>query len=279
MYVSANDLKNNGYLFVYARTVAAASLFVSKDPSRPILQCLQIVTDDAGKVSVNSTDSYKLGHFESMKFALCDSEKGTEILLNIIELGKFVPTSPKASDWLAIRETERYGQKVVEVTKISTNTSSESVVTMGQTTYVPQASGHFPDWEVLVNNATSSAKKASVNTTPTLNTSYLATCFKAIDIAVSYTGAAGTNLIHGSKKHEPVMLEASNDGGEYALVLLMPVNTAPSRISSEVRDAAEKAANDELKARVKLEKENAKLKNELNELKATLAEIDAGKAA
>lgn len=279
MYVGTKDLENKGYIFVYARTLAAASLYVSKDDSRPTIKCMQITTDDKGKVSVNATDSYRLGHFESMGFALCDSPANTSLLLDWSELGKFIPGSPKASDWVALRPTKHMGQHVIEVTKLATNTSSDSVVTLGQTAYVPIREGNFPDWEVLVKDAIKDAKGASVNTTPSLNTSYLIDCFKSMTLAVSYTGAASTNIIHTGSSVKPIMLEAENEGGEYALVLLMPVRSFGSRVETEVRNAADNAAKAAANKRTKLEKENAKLKNELEALKATLAEIEAGKAA
>ena len=281
MYVGTNDLAEQGYVFVRARTFAAAAVYASKDKSRPVLGAVEITTDENGKVGATATDSYRLGHFESMPFSPVKSKPEVNILLDVAELGKFVSASPKVTEWLAIRETERYGQMVIEVTKLNTDTSSDSIITMGQTTYVQKVDGNFPDWKQLVGNTSRYTDSKQQNVGPNLNTNYVNDCLKSMNIAVSYTGPASTSFIHGDEV-TPIIFESANEAGEYGLVLLMPIRSDERRtgkMTEEIRHKAWKAHDELVQAKKALEKENIKLKNELDALKATLAEIEAGKAA
>ena len=260
MYITANDLKTENYIIVNARTVAAAAMYTSKDASRPILNAIEITTDENGHVSCTASDSYRLGHFESLPISV-GNPANARILLNIGDLGKFIPATPKISEWVAIRETTHCKQQVVEVTKISSNTSSESVFSLGQTAYASRVEGNFPEWRKIVQSAETIAKKGSA-VGPNLNTPYLIDCFKSMNTGVSYTGIASTSFIHGSET-DPIYLEAHNEAGEYGLVLLMPVRSDLSRLGAEVKRVEVENERKATKERVKIEKENVKLKAEL----------------
>ena len=219
MFITNENLQ--GWVVVKANTIAAASGFVAKDLSRPILNAMCIEVNDDG-TTVTATDSYRLGHFRSKNFGVRGTNpKGTKILLpwRQVKASKLVPASPKKSLWLAMRHVGR----TIELMLLDDNCTAGYAL-VGQLT-IDDVEGNFPDYRML-DNRREYAKKPATGTarteSPGLNTSYLIDVLRSFEKAVSDTGACVTQFEHRGLL-EPIHFTARNTSGEEAWAMVMPV--------------------------------------------------------
>lgn len=226
MYYTYDTLKQDGWTLIKANTVAAASLYVSKDKTRPILGSICVEVNEEG-TSATATDSYKLGHFVSMDPGINEPNKFL-LKWEPIKNAKLLTTSPKRCTWLAIRRT--FDERNLPMLDLMTlDYSGVAFTKVGQLT-IDEVEGNFPDWKQLdgrddyLKNPVKKAKDgtSNPNESPYLNTSFLIDVFKSIEKAVSDNGDAVTQILH---RHlmEPMYLMAHNKSGESALALMMPV--------------------------------------------------------
>lgn len=227
MYYTYETLKQDGWTLIKANTVAAASLYVSKDMTRPILGCVCVEVDKEG-TSATATDSYKLGHFVSMDPGINEPNKFL-LKWEPIKNAKLLTPSPKKCTWLAIRRT--FDERNFPMLDLMTlDYSGVAFTKVGQLT-IDEVEGNFPLWKKLdgrddyLKKPVKKAKggeASNPNESPGLNTSFLIDVFRSIERAVSNDGDAVTQILH---RHlmEPMYLMANNKSGESALALMMPV--------------------------------------------------------
>ena len=219
--INFEDWQNDGWTIVTARALAAAGSFCSNDTGRPTLGAVCIETNEEGTY-LSGTDSYKFARIRNRNMTKNPSGR---IMVKWSQLKKcrLITAKPKANAMVAIRQFEPSNEYPMGCVRVKVLEPAYVGHELAGSATLDVIEGSFPSWEKLDGHKALIGDKKQSNVGPGLNTSFLISIFKTIELAVSDCGGAITQFVHGGSCMQPIYFHAENASGESIWTIQMPV--------------------------------------------------------